>query len=470
MLDIVLNFSWENKDKPIAYTDLTFRDKTWERRVDETVKWAIIKLLQDGENPVIIGLEEEIALYRDIPGIGGHIIELPQQIENQYTKHFPSATRWQKNLTYAADIMMWRVDSRIKPEWLVAWNQTHTWPVLWSLFKQMGKEEDNKKLSSHFIMNHSSHTFLLSDWGVAVDPSAKELADIVYYTVLSANHYGMPASIALLDGGWNNPKIQQAYILSKAMLEEKWIKDITWHVWVSFKKAHDYKASVIVAPDLNTGNIWYKVAQRVEKHENFKEVDLWESMMYSFDSNFWNMSFVYEKQSLPNITENTEEKAKQLVDIALKSIDHAIKKWISPRLAFVSYSTMGMTSSKFQLYNIPARAAEILRKTVKDLALDVAIEWDIQFDAACIPEIAKKKITWRECEFWEQSANIFIFPDRDSGSTCRDIVATVPWSEAIGPIVDGCVLAANDLSRWAKVDDIIAMHHITKNMNKPSLK
>jgi hypothetical protein len=35
---------------------------------------------------------------------------------------------------------------------------------------------------------------------------------------------------------------------------------------------------------------------------------------------------------------------------------------------------MGMTSSKFQLYNIPARAAEILRKTVKDLALDVAIE------------------------------------------------------------------------------------------------
>jgi hypothetical protein len=38
------------------------------------------------------------------------------------------------------------------------------------------------------------------------------------------------------------------------------------------------------------------------------------------------MSFVYEKQSLPNITENTEEKAKQLVDIALKSIDHAIKK------------------------------------------------------------------------------------------------------------------------------------------------
>lgn len=489
-LDIIWGFSQENKDKPIAYTDLTFRDEGGERRVDEIVKEAIVQLLADGENPVIVWLKDEIVLYRDIPGIEGHIIELPEQIESDYIRQYEDAlagyeqhkssnpklrkplspTRWQKNLTYVADMMMWRVESKIKPQWVIAGNQTHTWLVLWSLFKQMWKEIDDKKLSSHFIMNHSSHTFLLSDWGVSVDPSAKELADIVYYTVLSANHYGMPASVALLNGGWNNPKINQAYELAKTMLEEKWIISIDWYINVSFQEAHERKVSVVIAPDLNTGNIWYKVAQRIDKHENPKDIDLWEAIMHNFDSNFWNMSFVYEKHSLPNTLENIESKAQNLVNIALKSVWYAIEKGIQPRVAFISYSTQWVKGDKFQLYDIPARAAELMRLAVDELWLDVAIEGDIQFDAACLPEIAKKKIKWRESELWDEPANILIFPDRDSWSISCDIAATVWWSEAIGPIVDGCIIPANDLSRWAGVADVIAMQHITKNMNKISQK
>jgi len=484
--DIIWRFSWENKQRPIAYTDLTFRDETGERRVDETVKEAIITLLANGENPIIIGLEDEVALYRDIPGIENHIIELPEKVEQDYMRQYEEAlaeyeqhklsnpslkkptppTRGQKNLTYAADVMMWRRDAEIKPEGLVAGNQTHTGLVLWSFFKQMWKEQDDKKLSSHFIMNHYSHTFLLSDWWVAVDPTAKELADIVYYTLLSANHYGMPSSVALLDWWGNNPKTWEAYNIAKEMFDEKGIIDVDWHVGVTFKEAYESRVSVIVAPDLNTGNIWYKVAQRIEHYENPKNIDLWEATLHNFDSNFGNLSFVYEKTSLPNIPENLETKAKKLVNIALSSVQYAMKNWIMPRVAFVSYSTMWASRDKFQLYDIPARAAILMREAVKDLGIDVVIEWDIQFDAACLPEIAKKKIKWRESEFWNEPANIFIFPDRDSWNIASDIASTVWWSEAIGPIVDWCILAWNDLSRGAKVGDVIAMHHITKNMNK----
>jgi len=464
--ELVGQFPWSSSNKPIAYTDLTFRDKAWKRKVDETVKSAVMKLIESWENPIIVWLEEEIELYRDIPWIESHIIEVPMQVESEYTSQFPDATRGQKNLSYAADIMMERRSASIKPKWVVAGNQTHTWLVLWSFFKQMWKLEADKKLSSHFIMDHLSHKFLLSDGWVAVDPTAKELADIIYYTVLSANNYKMKPVVALIDWWWKNPKTKEAYDIAKKSLEDVWIIDIEWHIWVSFKEAHERKASVIIAPDLNTWNIWYKVAQRVECCENLTTIDFWESFMHNFDSNFWNINFMYEKESSLNSQDNFNSRVQELVDTALRGIWYMIEKWQKPKVAFVSYSTCGKQGEKFQLYDIPRKAADSLRKYCESEWIDVEIEWDIQFDAACIPEIAEKKLKDRKSEFWDSSANLFIFPDTDSWATCSDIVQTVPWSEAIGPIVDGCILAANDLSRWAKVDDIIAMHHITKNMNK----
>ncbi len=150
----------------------------------------------------------------------------------------------------------------------------------------------------------------------------------------------------------------------------------------------------------------------------------------------------------------------ELAEITLLTVQNALKYGIKPRVAMLSFSTAwsgGSHPKVIKVREATQKAKELLRE--KGLG-DVLIEWEIQFDAAIIPEIWYTKnpqTTLRE------PANVFIFPDLDAGNIAYKITQRLAWYTALWPILQWFAAPANDLSRGCSVEDIVQMYHITKN-------
>lgn len=150
----------------------------------------------------------------------------------------------------------------------------------------------------------------------------------------------------------------------------------------------------------------------------------------------------------------------QLAEIGYLTVQSALKYGMKPRVAMLSFSTAGSGGEHQKVLKV-REATELLRQKLKEAWLwNIPLEWEIQFDAALIPEIGLRKnpdTTLRE------PANVFIFPDLDAANIAYKITERLGWATALGPILQGLAKPANDLSRGCSVEDIIAMHHITKN-------
>lgn len=152
--------------------------------------------------------------------------------------------------------------------------------------------------------------------------------------------------------------------------------------------------------------------------------------------------------------------SEQLAEIGLLTIQHALIYGIEPRVALLSFSTAGSGGNHPKALKI-REATELLRKLLQENNLaHIPVEWEIQFDAALIPEIGKKK---NSNTTLTQKANVFLFPDLDSGNIAYKIAQYLWGYEALWPIIQWLAKPGNDLSRGATSQDIIAMHHITKN-------
>jgi len=142
-----------------------------------------------------------------------------------------------------------------------------------------------------------------------------------------------------------------------------------------------------------------------------------------------------------------EPTAEQLADIAIVTASNAKKMfgW-TPRVAMLSYSTKG--SAEGNSVSRIRQAIEIVRKKESGLLID----GELQFDAAIIPEVAKKK---KAGDILSGNANILIFPDLNSGNISYKIAQRLGGAQAIGPIFQGLAKPVNDLSRGCSVEDII---------------
>ena len=150
----------------------------------------------------------------------------------------------------------------------------------------------------------------------------------------------------------------------------------------------------------------------------------------------------------------------QLAEIGLLTIQSAIKYGMTPRVAMLSFSTAGSGGEHERVLKV-REATKLLRESLKQEKLwDISLEWEIQFDAALVPEIGQRKNPQTTLT---QAANVFIFPDLDSANIGYKITERLGWAMALGPTLQWLAKPANDLSRWCSVEDIIAMHHITKN-------
>lgn len=125
---------------------------------------------------------------------------------------------------------------------------------------------------------------------------------------------------------------------------------------------------------------------------------------------------------------------------------------IKPCVAMLSFSTMG--SAKHDNVTLVQEATRIAKEKAPDLALD----GELQFDAALVPEVAAIKAPKSAVA---GHANVFIFPDLQSGNIGYKIAERLGGFQAVGPICQGFAKPLNDLSRGCKASDIVLAVAIT---------
>ena len=149
---------------------------------------------------------------------------------------------------------------------------------------------------------------------------------------------------------------------------------------------------------------------------------------------------------------NIAPDAETLAEIGRASAHSARAFGYEPRVAFLSFSTRD--SAKDVSIDKVKEAVALVRKAEPGLLVD----GELQFDAAIVPEVAKKKCPGSPLE---GRANVFIFPDLNSGNIAYKITERVGGARAIGPIFQGLNKPANDVSRGCSVQDFADVAVIT---------
>ncbi|XVE19255.1 phosphate acetyltransferase [Moraxella sp. ZY200743] len=143
---------------------------------------------------------------------------------------------------------------------------------------------------------------------------------------------------------------------------------------------------------------------------------------------------------------NPNPTAEQLAEIAIQSAESAKAFGIDPKVALISYSTMN--SGAGEDVDLVKNALTIVREKAPDLKVD----GPLQFDAACVPSVGKQKAPNSAVA---GEANVFIFPDLNTGNTTYKAVQRTGNVISVGPMLQGLNKPVNDLSRGCLVDDIV---------------
>ncbi|PKL81557.1 MAG: phosphate acetyltransferase [Ignavibacteriae bacterium HGW-Ignavibacteriae-3] len=167
----------------------------------------------------------------------------------------------------------------------------------------------------------------------------------------------------------------------------------------------------------------------------------------SIVSSFFLMVFPNSVYSFADCAVNPNPDAPQLADIAISTADnHKKLTGEDAYIAMLSFSTKG--SAEHELVDKVREATKIVQSKRPDLYVD----GELQFDAAVVAGVGKKKAPDSKVA---GRANVLVFPDLNSGNIGYKIAQRFGGAEAVGPISQGLKKPFYDLSRGCSVDDIV---------------
>lgn len=150
---------------------------------------------------------------------------------------------------------------------------------------------------------------------------------------------------------------------------------------------------------------------------------------------------------------NVNPDANGLANIAVSSA-HSWQALIGtePYVALLSHSSHGSA------HNADADKVVEATEIARELSTGLAIDGELQVDAALCPEVAALKCPDSPVA---GRANVLIFPDLDAGNAGYKLVQRLAKAEAYGPVTQGLARPVNDLSRGCSADDIVGVVAIT---------
>ncbi len=149
---------------------------------------------------------------------------------------------------------------------------------------------------------------------------------------------------------------------------------------------------------------------------------------------------------------NIELDAQTMAEVALQSAETAKLFGIDPKVAMLSFSTKG--SAKGDMVTKVAEATKLAREANPDLAID----GELQFDAAFVPSVGELKAPGSDVA---GHANVFVFPSLEAGNIGYKIAQRFGGFEAIGPILQGLNAPVADLSRGTDEEAVYKVALIT---------
>jgi malate dehydrogenase (oxaloacetate-decarboxylating)(NADP+) len=147
-------------------------------------------------------------------------------------------------------------------------------------------------------------------------------------------------------------------------------------------------------------------------------------------------------------TVTIEPTAEELAETAILSAQKARHFDVEPRVAMLSFSNFG--SAEHPLTVKVKRATSLVKQWAPDLVVDGEMQANIALD----PELAAKQYPFSSLK---GNANVFIFPDLQSGNICYKLLHKLGGAETVGPILMGMKKPVHVLQRGDSVAEIINM-------------
>lgn len=149
---------------------------------------------------------------------------------------------------------------------------------------------------------------------------------------------------------------------------------------------------------------------------------------------------------------NIELDEPTMAEVASQSAETAKLFGIDPKVAMLSFSTKG--SAKGDMVTKVAEATKLAKEANPDLAID----GELQFDAAFVPSVGELKAPGSDVA---GHANVFIFPSLEAGNIGYKIAQRFGGFEAIGPVLQGLNAPVADLSRGTDEEAVYKVALIT---------
>ena len=131
------------------------------------------------------------------------------------------------------------------------------------------------------------------------------------------------------------------------------------------------------------------------------------------------------------------------------STDSALNSFLTPRIAMLSFSTLG-SGGRDETISLSQAVMEKVRETHPEIIID----GEMQLDAAINPRVGEKKAPNSPVA---GHANILIVPDLNSGNILYKAMEQFGNFTAAGPILQGFNAPVSDLSRGSTVLDIVSV-------------